>query len=85
MRCQRQHPLVPCSIWRIPGDQPMLRVRPRRPLRAVAEGQTCVFYRGEQCLGGSEVVRVLNTLNSRISEQERDDVVEVQVLKAIRP
>ncbi|KAK6749657.1 hypothetical protein RB195_001956 [Necator americanus] len=59
-RIQRGHPPVTCLLRRINRDH--LSVRPAIPLRAVADGQTCVFYSNKECLGGSEVQWVTSTL-----------------------
>lgn len=62
-RIQRTHTPIQCEVRRL--DQSCLTVKPVFPLRAVAEGQMCVFYRGRECLGGGEVQHVISTLNAR--------------------
>ncbi|KAJ1358324.1 hypothetical protein KIN20_016731 [Parelaphostrongylus tenuis] len=62
-RIQRTHVPIRCEVQRL--GQSCLTVRPVFPLRAVADGQMCVFYRGRECLGGGEVQYVISTLNSK--------------------
>ncbi|RCN53419.1 tRNA (5-methylaminomethyl-2-thiouridylate)-methyltransferase [Ancylostoma caninum] len=59
-RIQRTHPPVACRVKRI--DAKHLSVQPRLPFRAVADGQMCVFYDGNECLGGGEVQHIISTL-----------------------
>ncbi|VDD88027.1 unnamed protein product [Enterobius vermicularis] len=55
-RCQRTHPAFRCTIILCPDGN--LRVLPKNPVRAAAPGQMCVIYRGEECLGGSEILEI---------------------------
>ncbi|VDP33771.1 unnamed protein product [Heligmosomoides polygyrus] len=59
-RIQRTHPPIACRVRRL--EQACLSVKPVFPLRAVADGQMCVFYNGRECLGGGEVQFVMSTL-----------------------
>ncbi|CAI4221033.1 unnamed protein product [Auanema sp. JU1783] len=59
-RIQRTHPAIPCEIDTV-GN--LLSVKPMLPLRAVADGQMCVFYNKNECLGGGEVQTVCSTLH----------------------
>ncbi|VDL85137.1 unnamed protein product [Nippostrongylus brasiliensis] len=60
-RIQRTHPPIACSLKRL--GESVLLVKPVLPLRAVANGQMCVFYNGRECLGGGEVQKITSTLD----------------------
>ncbi|VDL82997.1 unnamed protein product [Nippostrongylus brasiliensis] len=60
-RIQRTHPPIACSLKR--SGESLLLVKPVLPLRAVANGQMCVFYDGRECLGGGEVQKIISTLD----------------------
>ncbi|KAK6051636.1 tRNA methyl transferase [Cooperia oncophora] len=59
-RIQRTHQPIRCYVKRFGKN--LLSIRPVFPLRAVADGQVCVFYDGRECLGGGEVENVISTL-----------------------
>uniref|UniRef100_A0A0N4VV30 tRNA_Me_trans_C domain-containing protein n=1 Tax=Haemonchus placei TaxID=6290 RepID=A0A0N4VV30_HAEPC len=59
-RIQRTHQPIRCHVKRV--GQNLLSIKPVFPLRAVADGQVCVFYDGRECLGGGEVQNVVSTL-----------------------
>jgi tRNA-specific 2-thiouridylase len=45
------------AVAEVEGD--IAEVEFRSPVRAVAPGQSVVFYRGEECLGGGRIVQAL--------------------------
>uniref|UniRef100_A0A0N5A7Z7 tRNA-5-taurinomethyluridine 2-sulfurtransferase n=1 Tax=Syphacia muris TaxID=451379 RepID=A0A0N5A7Z7_9BILA len=59
-RCQRTHPAFRCHLSRI--EKGVLSVVPDNPVRAAAPGQMCVLYRYDECLGGSEILKIKRTL-----------------------
>uniref|UniRef100_A0A914Z6J0 tRNA-5-taurinomethyluridine 2-sulfurtransferase n=1 Tax=Panagrolaimus superbus TaxID=310955 RepID=A0A914Z6J0_9BILA len=52
---QRNQPLLECKLMNN-------LVIPKRPVRAAALGQMCVFYDGETCMGGGEIAKIISTL-----------------------
>lgn len=56
-RIRHRQRLEPCSAEPLAGDR--LRVRFRRPQRAIAPGQSVVLYDEERCLGGGVIDRRL--------------------------
>ncbi|VDK45671.1 unnamed protein product [Anisakis simplex] len=59
-RCQRSHPPFQCTVTRL--NDGSVQVTPRNPIRAAASGQSCVFYRNDECLGSGQIERVTATL-----------------------
>ncbi|VDO58252.1 unnamed protein product [Haemonchus placei] len=59
-RIQRTHQPIRCHVKRVALN--LLSIKPVFPLRAVADGQVCVFYDGRECLGGGEVQNIVSTL-----------------------
>jgi tRNA-specific 2-thiouridylase len=47
-----RQPLQPCTINEMDGR---IEVRFEQPQRAVAPGQSVVFYAGDECLGGGVI------------------------------
>ncbi|KAI1710163.1 tRNA methyl transferase domain-containing protein [Ditylenchus destructor] len=64
-RLQRNTPTIKCKLSQHPSNDEMLVVEPRRPIRAAADGQTCVFYFGDECLGCAEITGVVETLHEK--------------------
>jgi tRNA-specific 2-thiouridylase len=54
-RLRHRQPLQACTIVAYDGNQ--CQVSFAEPQRAITPGQSVVFYRGDECLGGSLVVR----------------------------
>jgi len=57
-RIRHRQPLQPCSIIGLDGGR--CRVRFRKPQRAIAPGQSIVFYRDDDCLGGGVIEQHLD-------------------------
>jgi len=57
-RIRHRQPLQPCSIVDLDGER--CRVRFGQPQWALAPGQSVVFYRDEDCLGGGVIERHLD-------------------------
>ncbi|HEY3172685.1 MAG TPA: tRNA 2-thiouridine(34) synthase MnmA [Thermoanaerobaculia bacterium] len=55
VRVRHRAPEVPATIF--PRDDGSARVVFDRPVRAVAPGQSCVFYRGDVVVGGGVIAR----------------------------
>lgn len=53
-----RHQPVACSVT--PGESGACRVRFDAPQKAVTPGQSVVFYRGDEVLGGGRIVRALS-------------------------
>ncbi|HHH36033.1 MAG TPA: tRNA 2-thiouridine(34) synthase MnmA [Gammaproteobacteria bacterium] len=58
-----RQPDQPCVVSDLGGGR--CRVEFLRPQRAVAPGQSVVFYRGEECLGGGVIANVEGSLQDR--------------------
>jgi tRNA-specific 2-thiouridylase len=59
-RIRHQQPLQAC---RVHGDGDTgVRVEFAQPQRAIAPGQSVVFYSGDECLGGAIIERALDTV-----------------------
>ncbi|MEA3274714.1 MAG: tRNA 2-thiouridine(34) synthase MnmA [Pseudomonadota bacterium] len=54
-RLRHRQPLQDCTITQIEG--PRCRVHFERPQRAITPGQAAVFYRADECLGGTLIER----------------------------
>ena len=50
-RCRHRQPLQACTVW-LSADGSAARVRFDQPQRALTPGQSVVFYRDGECLGG---------------------------------
>lgn len=59
-RIRHQQPLQACHVHGDGGTG--TRVEFAQPQRAIAPGQSVVFYRGDECLGGALIERALDTL-----------------------
>lgn len=59
-RIRHRHPLTPCRVEAITGGRG--RVRFERPQWALAPGQSVVFYRDNECLGGA-IIQQINEPN----------------------
>jgi tRNA-specific 2-thiouridylase len=57
-RIRHRQPPQPCSIIEL--GQERCRVRFQQPQRAIAPGQSIVFYRDDDCLGGGVIEQHLN-------------------------
>jgi tRNA-specific 2-thiouridylase len=57
-RIRHRQPPQGCRILDLSGDR--CRVNFAEPQRAIAPGQSIVFYRGDDCLGGGVIERALN-------------------------
>ena len=55
-RCRHRQPLQPCTVT-LTADARSARVRFDQPQRAVTPGQSVVFYRDGDCLGGGVIER----------------------------
>ena len=55
-RCRHRQPLQPCAVT-LTADACSARVRFDQPQRAVTPGQSVVFYRDGDCLGGGVIER----------------------------
>jgi tRNA-specific 2-thiouridylase len=53
-RCRHRQPLQACTVA-LSADRGAVRVRFDRPQRAVTPGQSVVFYRDGECLGGGVI------------------------------
>jgi tRNA-specific 2-thiouridylase len=49
-RIRHQQPLQPCTLVSLAGQDGSVEFE--RPQRAITAGQSVVFYRGDECLGG---------------------------------
>ena len=57
-RIRHQQPLQECAVTVL--DERQCRVRFREPQRAVTPGQSVVFYRGDECLGGAVIDTIIH-------------------------
>lgn len=53
-RFQHRNPLIPSKIIKARNNQ--LNIQLSKPLRAITKGQYAVFYCGQVCLGGAEII-----------------------------
>jgi tRNA-specific 2-thiouridylase len=59
-RIRHQQPVQACHVY---GDGDTdCRVQFEQPQRAIAAGQSVVFYNGDECLGGAVIERALDHL-----------------------
>jgi tRNA-specific 2-thiouridylase len=57
-RIRHRQPPLACRILELNGDR--CRVQFAEPQRAIAPGQSIVFYRDDECLGGAVIEKALN-------------------------
>jgi len=54
-RIRYGHPAIPCKISKLKTKDSELKVTFQKPVRAITPGQSIVFYKGEEVLGGGVI------------------------------